>query len=107
MGIGQAMFAQLQLPTDLGTDSVQRLARSAFRDGDPVALKEAHRSLYAIYADRVWRPTAGREGALLMRCRQILEAGFREQLERTREEAGVDLTPPESDHAAWFESLAL
>src|SRR6478735_9195325 len=101
------MDAHLQIPTDLGVDAAQRLARTAFDDNDPAALEEAHRALYAIYADRVWRPESSSLGPQLLQFRQILEAAFRDQLERRREETGVNLTPPASDHGAWLESLAL
>jgi hypothetical protein len=101
------MRAQLELPRDLGTDVAQRLSRSAFQDGDPQSLEEAHRALYAIYADRIWRPTPTGQTAEILRFRNILEAGFRGQLDRVRESAGIDLTPPPADHGAWFESLAL
>lgn len=101
------MRAQLELPTDLGTDAAQRLSRSAFIDGDDDALQEAHRALYAIYADRIWRPTAAGQSAEILRFRKILEAGFRGQLDRVREDAGIELSPPKADIGPWFESLAL
>lgn len=101
------MNALIQLPEDLGIDAAQRLARTAFDEGDPAALEEAHRALYSIYADRVWRPKSSAQGPQLLQFRQILEAAFRDQLDRTRAEVGVNLTPPASDHGAWFESLAL
>jgi hypothetical protein len=101
------MRAHLQIPNDLGIDAAQRLARSAFDDNDPAALEEAHRSLYAIYAERIWRPKGSDQATQLLQFRQILEAAFRDQLDRTRSEAAIDLTPPASDHGAWFEQLAL
>lgn len=101
------MRAQLELPTDLGTDAAQRLARSAFIDHDDQALQEAHRSLYAIYADCIWRPTPAGQTAEILRFRKILEAGFCSYLERVREDAGVELNPPKAELGSWFESLAL
>jgi hypothetical protein len=101
------MRAQLDLPTDLGTNAAQQLARAAFFDNDPSALEEAHRSLYAIYANRIWRPTPDLKSADLLRYRLILEAGFRSRLDRVREEDDIDLTPPAENLGEWFESLAL
>jgi hypothetical protein len=101
------MSAQLELPTDLGTNTAQQLSRAAFFDNDPAALEQAHRSLYAIYANRIWRPTPDLKSADLLRYRLILEAGFRSRLDRVREEAGVDLSQPVANNAEWFESLAL
>lgn len=101
------MRAHFQIPEDLGIDAAQRLARSAFDDGDPAALEEAHRALYAIYGERIWRPRGSDQATQLLQFRQILEAAFRDQLDRNREAVAVDLTPPASDHGAWFEALAL
>jgi len=101
------MRAQLELPTDLGTDAAQRLSRGAFIDHDDQALQEAHRALYAIYAEQIWRPTPAGQTAEILRFRQILEAGFCGHLDRVRENAGVELTPPKAELGSWFESLAL
>jgi hypothetical protein len=98
---------KLQLPLELGVDGAQELARAAFDENDPAALERAHKSLYAIYADRVWRPASSAQGAELTQVRRILETAFRGQLDRQRAELSVDITQPASDVARWLESIAL
>jgi hypothetical protein len=102
------MNAKLIAPTDLNARSAADLCRLAFEDDDPAALEQAHKFLYAIYAERVWRTPAARLSDELEHVRAVLETGFRAQLDRRRSEAGVELVPPEQAQLGeWFEQLVV
>ncbi|MFY9487926.1 MAG: iron-containing redox enzyme family protein [Solirubrobacterales bacterium] len=90
-------------------DHSVELAGVAFELELPEALDEAHRSLYALYSDRIWRaPTELRPLEVrqtISTVRQNLEFGFLGYLERRR--SSIDLTPPAEADAlgGWLESL--
>jgi hypothetical protein len=106
MGKYHPMPDQLQAPLGLDLDAVHAIAQRAFLADDPDSLEQAHKYLYAIYAERIWRNPFTRISPSLERARAILEAGFRAQLERRRRDAGIKLDPPkQAELATWFESL--
>jgi len=101
------MSFQSSHTASLDLDSAQALAHRAFNEDDRHALEEAHRYLYASYAERVWHYPASVPSGEEVRVREILEVGFRAQLDRRRYKAGVLLDPPkQSQLARWFEFLA-
>jgi hypothetical protein len=81
---------------------------SAAAEDSADALEACHRSLYLLYADRIWRPPPAprpsRIQQLLDSARFTLEHSFRSRLERRREE----LAPPETvaEWGGWFNELA-
>lgn len=99
----------LALPEPPNLTKAADLAARGFDQRDAEALSEAHRYLYALYADRVWRPAASErtpeQNDELWLARRTLEAGFRRFLDNQRDEAGFDPQPP-GDVAKWFERLA-
>lgn len=99
----------LPLPIELQPDEANELADAAFRENDEQALEQAHRALYALYADRIWRNPNSPNRARLEWVRAALEEGFREQLDHRREEAGAELEAPSDPKllARWFELKAL
>src|SRR5262245_32835947 len=84
---------------------------TAFDWDVPEALDDAHRTLFALYADRAWRPLIERRSRYaqqaLAEIRNELEVGFRHQLGKRRLHAGADLTPHIGELAQWFEDFAL
>lgn len=82
---------------------------SAFDLDLPEALDDAHRSLYALYADRTWRapvkPRPEFADAALRTIRANLEVGFRHHLARRR--AFAPLAAGESGQAAADRIMAL
>ena len=108
----RSMSRYLTIPTQLDDAAIVDLATRAFDDGEPEALETAHRALYAIYAERIWRaPDAPRppdEQHTIDRLRGEFECGFRAQLDRHREPHDAALEPPApEDTADWLEQLAL
>lgn len=96
----------------LAAVSTAQDVRSAAFDWDvPEALDDAHRTLFALYADRIWRPPVERRSDYAQRAlgeiRNELEIGFRHQLGKRRMHAEADFTPHIGELAQWFEDLAL
>jgi len=84
---------------------------SAAFDWDVAAAKEdAHRSLYALYADRVWaapaEPRPEWAQIALGRIRGNLEKGFRHSLARSRKFTPI-VAPEAGELAMWFQALAM
>lgn len=102
---------ELPLPLELQPDEATDLAHAAFHEGDEQALEEAHRALYALYADKIWRSPNAPSRARLDWVRASLEEGFRGQLDRRREDLAPELNPPPAEEsrllARWFELQAL
>jgi hypothetical protein len=87
----------------------EEIAIAAFDLEGPEALETAHRTLYALYADRVWRaPSEPRQANLqstLDRVRANLEHGFRGYL-ALRLRAARIAEPDRDNLEAWFIDLA-
>jgi hypothetical protein len=101
----------LPLPIELRPDQAYELSFAAFREGDPGALEQAHRDLYSLYADKIWRNPNAPNRARLEYVRGILEDGFRHHLAARREEFGVHFDSPNLDEkrvcSRWLEIQAL
>jgi hypothetical protein len=86
-------------------------ANAAFDFELPEALDDAHRTLYALYADRIWRapsqprPVYARHSFELIRMN--LEQGFRHYLAKRREDSAAVEPPHDRSHSEWLEELAL
>lgn len=99
---------QISAPVELQPEEAKSLAIAAFRDDDPVALERTHRTLYALYADHVWRTPNSPTRARMEVARTTLERGFRDNLHRRREQHEAQLLPPASTSlTTWFEKQAL
>lgn len=105
------MSRHLTIPTQLDDAAIVELATRAFDDGEEAALETAHRALYAIYAECIWRapdhPRAPDEAHTIDRLRSEFECGFRARLDRRREQHIAAIDPPARDIAEWLERLAL
>lgn len=101
----------IPLPIELQPDQAYELAYAAFREQDRGALEQAHRNLYSLYADKIWRNPNAPNRARLEYVRAILEDGFRHQLDNRREELGVHFEAPRFDEPRvrerWLEIQAL
>lgn len=86
------------------------IAAAAFKDGDEAALDDAHRSLFQLYARRIWNaplsPLPIPVEEALRAVLTNLEHGFRGSLDEHR--AGAVGQPPSQpvELAAWFNELA-
>lgn len=90
-------------------DRCAETVNAAFDREVEAALDEAHRSLYELYADRIWRaprrPRPAFVQSSLDRIRAELEQGFRKYLARRRNRAIV--RPSHFEVAEWMQDLAL
>ncbi len=99
---------EIPTPIELLPGEAEDLSRAAFVDGDAADFALAHRALYAIYAEMVWRaPNVPGEKTRLRLVRESLERGFRAQLDRRRQELAKALELPDRITGQWFEELAL
>lgn len=101
---------ELQPLIDRAAAQTIEVVNAAFDLEIEEALEDAHRALYALYADRVWRaprhPRPAFAQAALDVSRGELEQGLRHHLARRRN--GAIGTPPENvELAEWMQRLAL
>lgn len=101
---------EFQSQLDAGAAQSLAVANAAFDLEVTEALEDAHRALYALYADRVWRaprhPRPAYVQAALNAIRGELEQGLRKYLARRRNGA-IDTPPANVELADWMQRIAL